>query len=323
MKKFFVIFTTILTSIFISVAHATILRGNEGPHGGDDVGLDFRITAQSALDDIKRNRPEIKNLFSVDDAQKTLDKSNIITVDTPLKVNLNGKTQDSVATNDISSNTILINRARWNTVTDPRVRVGIALHEVLGLMELEQTGFYPISSRYIAKFGITAAALNPTADQDNTYMNCLDMNSALYLLKVTPDNHLTTEVRGLSPTILKMIQELAQKEKVPNPEEVVGFSATIATQYYMGSSDPTPNCFFQQFNRFLLDCDGDINSLYYPNLPQQMRFEYADGKSIEVPTQLSYLHHMQAHPPSDSRLLISFGLSHSQLNLVFVSNTCH
>ncbi|MGZ6290432.1 MAG: hypothetical protein ACXWQO_19745, partial [Bdellovibrionota bacterium] len=76
-----------------------------------------------------------------------LDKTQIMVVDEELTA-IKGKIkQKSAAVNFVSPNRILINRKAWNAINDAKVRQSLALHEVLSLAGIEETGVYNVVSR--------------------------------------------------------------------------------------------------------------------------------------------------------------------------------
>lgn len=127
--------------------------GTDQGNGGDDVGLSFRASYMDALSFIQKKEP---GLYSDIVKSKALDKAKaakVIVVDDALSVSVRDLIQNSVATNNPDTMTILINRLRWNNISDSTLKSGIALHEILSLVGLEQTGLYPISAWYISLKG--------------------------------------------------------------------------------------------------------------------------------------------------------------------------
>lgn len=56
--------------------------------------------------------------------------------------------------NDRLTGWVLINRSRWQALTDVRTKKATMLHEGLSLVGLEETASYPISSRYLEQAGL-------------------------------------------------------------------------------------------------------------------------------------------------------------------------
>lgn len=138
--------------------------GTDQGNGGDDVGLSFRASYMEALSFIRDKEPR---LYSDIVRSKALDKvqaAKVIVVDDALNVSVRDLIQNSVATNNPNTTTILVNRVRWNNILDATLKSGIALHEILSLVGLEQTGFYPISSRYVSLKGQLPEKLSQAVD---------------------------------------------------------------------------------------------------------------------------------------------------------------
>ena len=130
--------------------------GTNSGGGGDEVGLDFQRTLQSALEGLRNHSSKTFSSLEKQGIAAVVDQAKIIVLDEDLEASIKGYTQNSVAVNLPEMKTILVNRQRWNNVLDSKIKEGIALHEVLSLMKLESTGNYAISSKYVtAKGGTT------------------------------------------------------------------------------------------------------------------------------------------------------------------------
>lgn len=149
------LFSLIVLSIFsLSVSAGGVsFRG-----GGDDIALEFTNALNEAIRQIQQKHPEIAEQLQGLDLESLSKKATIFIEDKKLFVTIGegDKTseQESVAVNEPLSNSIWINRKRWNKVKQPRIRESIALHEVLSLAGLEGTGRYPVSAMYLAKYRI-------------------------------------------------------------------------------------------------------------------------------------------------------------------------
>lgn len=195
MKQFVFVFSLIFFLGFTSSAR--ILSGNEGAHGGDGVAIEFESALLRALDNSEK-----MNLFlgSAPEKIKTaLRSTQIIVVDIPLVIRVNGVAQESVAINYRSTKTIQINRSKWNDIIDPHIHEGIALHEVLSLLELEGTGLYTYSSQYVALFNLSSGSISQVQKR-GVAVYCGDADDFINIL--CPSGHLfcllKTHREGLS-----------------------------------------------------------------------------------------------------------------------------
>ncbi|WP_413577799.1 hypothetical protein ACLVWU_04980 [Bdellovibrio sp. HCB290] len=148
-------------SLFVGISAfaqpGKVIRGNEGAYGGDEVGLEFKTLAKMGFDEIKREHDELAKLFSVTEALKMVDVAQVLAVDDNLQLEVNGVLQQVVMVNYPKEKKILINRMRWKAIGSKKIKQALAIHEILGLMRIEKTGLYPISSRF---FGVDPELLN-------------------------------------------------------------------------------------------------------------------------------------------------------------------
>ena len=140
-----------LLSLSMTNSYAAVGSGVKG--GGDEVGLEFQASFNTALENLKTNNSPAYNVIYHSDIKDIFKKAKIITVDDALDVTVKDLIQTSVAINIPSTNTVMINRSRWNNITDFYLKEAIALHEILSLVKLEQTGSYPYSAQYLAMMG--------------------------------------------------------------------------------------------------------------------------------------------------------------------------
>lgn len=172
---------TAFTAVFPNLA-VTRAGGGSDVGGGDDIGLEFMGSFINALKMIRLKNPDLaRRVVNVNPLTDLVDTS-ILVVERPLYVTNNGVQQDSVATNDRLTGLIQINGPRWRAIVNPRIKEGIALHEVLSLKDIEHTGYYPISGQYVAYFGLQTdtliggslryeSPLTPDADQQKLICN--------------------------------------------------------------------------------------------------------------------------------------------------------
>jgi hypothetical protein len=148
----------ILTSVSLLLC-LSCAQANEKGNGGNAVALEFLQSLSNALSEIQSSDPQLAgkiNETALLDAGKD---ANIVVVDTPLVVSIRGLNQPCVATNDPQSSLIQINQSQWNAIGDSHIKEGIALHEVLSLEGLEDTGNYPLSSQYVSQFGLDSSVI--------------------------------------------------------------------------------------------------------------------------------------------------------------------
>lgn len=166
--------TIFLTTVSPILSNAQVARGGSDVGGGDEIGLEFQGLFIRALRNIRANNVSLANQVTALNPLTDLVNATIVVVDEPLFVTINGITQASVATNQRSTGTIRIHRQRWQSITNVRIKEGIALHEVLSLKGIESTGNYPVSSQYVSYYAFTTDSLvsgrltytSPSADQD-------------------------------------------------------------------------------------------------------------------------------------------------------------
>jgi hypothetical protein len=140
---------------FQSVDQSLFLKfgGNSGG-GGDDVGLEFQASLNTALKTLSKNDPQTYQMLLNEGLASAMSLAKYIVVDDTLLVDVKDLVQNSVAVNVPDQLTILINRSRWKALRgQPILMSGIALHEMNSLLKIESTGMYAISSRYVQSQG--------------------------------------------------------------------------------------------------------------------------------------------------------------------------
>lgn len=152
----------LLLVFLVLPAHAAPPQdGNEGGHGGDEVALEFLDAFDRARIYVQRDPSLAFASLRGFDFESTLASPRILTVDEPLFVEWGNQRQESAAVNYPRSKIIKVNRSRWRAIASPALKAALALHEVLGLVGLEETGNYPYSGLYLARVG---GAQNPDPD---------------------------------------------------------------------------------------------------------------------------------------------------------------
>lgn len=137
----------------------TLQTGGNTGGGGDEVGLDFQRALQNSLENMRTKMPELYQSLEKHQLDDVATSAKIIVVDEALNVEVKDLLQTSVAVNLPESSTILVNRSRWNALTDNKLKESIALHEILSLKKVESTGSYPVSSKYISREGTSSKKL--------------------------------------------------------------------------------------------------------------------------------------------------------------------
>lgn len=147
MNKLFLIVSICFYSA-ISFAGGKVI-GN----GGDSRALDFYNFALESINKVKSNPlayPEVKDI----DLQAILEKAEILTSEVPLYSVKGEVRQFSTAINYKNPDTIVIYGPRWSDLRNKPVKLALALHEVLSLAGVEETGVYTVSQKYLAANGI-------------------------------------------------------------------------------------------------------------------------------------------------------------------------
>jgi hypothetical protein len=144
MKQFF---TYLILFFGLILTEKFAFAGRETGNGGDPVAIDFLNRAYEAIYKVNNASEKFPEVSSLDLAT-LLDKTKIYVVDEDLIVNKDNVQQKSAAKNYFNPNRILINRASWNNISSPRLKESLALHELLSLKGVEETGVYSVVSRY-------------------------------------------------------------------------------------------------------------------------------------------------------------------------------
>lgn len=110
---------------------------------------EFKTAAYSALINTCFNFQKRSSIFCEKEIWD-LSSLKLIPTDKPLSINSGKAIQDCTAVNEPATRTIYIQRNRWRSIQDLHYKEGIALHEVLSIYGLEQTGDYSLSSKYIS-----------------------------------------------------------------------------------------------------------------------------------------------------------------------------
>lgn len=151
MNKFIVMISFCLFST-LSFAGGKVI-GN----GGDSRAMDFYNVALESIKKIKDNEakyPEVKNI----DLEAILEKTEILVSEVPV-YSLKGELrQFSTVINFKNPDTIVIYGPKWNDIKNKSVKYALALHEVLSLAGIEETGSYLVSNRFLASAGVICSS---------------------------------------------------------------------------------------------------------------------------------------------------------------------
>jgi len=126
--------------------------GTKDGGGGSDVGLDFKSAIDEAVQDLQRFFPSIYQDLLKQGLTKKIDNALLIVVDEALNVVVQELVQNSVAFFIPELQIILINGEKWKrlaSLPNKNLKKSTALHEILGLLGIEKTGKYPISSKFL------------------------------------------------------------------------------------------------------------------------------------------------------------------------------
>lgn len=111
------------------------LNGDVIGNGGDSVKIEFFTYVELIRTNIKNNSLSNINLL---DFEETIKNLNVVVTDDTLFEAGSGIVD---AINIPESQTIKINRNRWNTINHENFRKTLVLHEILGLMEIEDKNY--------------------------------------------------------------------------------------------------------------------------------------------------------------------------------------
>lgn len=134
--------------------------GDHAGNGGDEAGIEFEASFRNALFNIESKGIHGLQGLVKNDIEKKISNLKIVVVDQPLEIKVGNETQECVAVNFPQNQLIKLNRERWNSIADSHVKEGLALHEILSLINLEHTGYYHYSAIYLAEFGLNASLAN-------------------------------------------------------------------------------------------------------------------------------------------------------------------
>jgi hypothetical protein len=181
MTKFFYTLLFVLLSAqgaFAASADSGWTVGN----GGNPIALDFLQNARAAVAATQKDPVDYPQLQNVN-LDSLLENADILVSATPIYVKKNGIEQRVAAENFPDSDSIWIDQDFWTELNDTAIKQALALHEVLGLAGLEETGQYPISQKYLSSLGVncTRDLCVPQELAGNPVL-CSSASSASYLV---------------------------------------------------------------------------------------------------------------------------------------------
>lgn len=130
----------------ILISFRTYAGGGTVGNGGDSYVMDFIATGERVAKWLEAERINELSGLNAESFAKTLKMAKISSVEAPLI--LDGIEKDAI--NIPSTREIALNRSRWKSINNDFRKVGLVIHEVLGLMKINDEGYkisIPISSR--------------------------------------------------------------------------------------------------------------------------------------------------------------------------------
>ncbi|MGZ3710334.1 MAG: hypothetical protein ACXVBE_01195 [Bdellovibrionota bacterium] len=147
----------IILALLLSPSSFALASKDRG--GGDEIGLEFVSSLKAALQEIQEKSPSLYKKLEPLDLAAAAESAKVIVTDENLVAESEKVEQSSVAINEPAKNLIVINRARWKLLMSENLKRAIALHEVLSLKHLENTGVYPLSAEYLTLSGVELRGL--------------------------------------------------------------------------------------------------------------------------------------------------------------------
>ena len=140
----------------LTLAQTAFAGGKVIGNGGDPRALEFINSAKIAIEDLKKNEalyPEVKSK----DLDAILTGTEVLVSQAPVFSLKGDVRQFSTAINYHDPDTIVVYGPMWSSIKNIQIRKALALHEILSLAGLEETGNYSISKRYLSQLGINCS----------------------------------------------------------------------------------------------------------------------------------------------------------------------
>jgi hypothetical protein len=145
-----------MIALSVGLAFSAFAHAGREFKGGDPVAIEFQSSAAVAIQEVEsdiQDFPQIRDKSP----ETILAHAKILVSDTPLYIESNGVRQESAAINAHSPDRIILNRSSWNSIESQEVKNALALHEVLSLAGIEDTGSYPVSANYLSFRGLSCS----------------------------------------------------------------------------------------------------------------------------------------------------------------------
>lgn len=210
--------------LMTNAAFAAIpMEGSGVRGGGDELGLQFSVAAQAAILEAGRLDAGLAAVLQSADAGKIAATMEVIATDAPLVEFSKGSYQEFVAINEPARGRVYVNRDRWAALGEIGRR-GIALHEVLSLARLEETGRYDHSARYLALLGADTAVLSVPAAAERLVLGCAKEGLGVFGVRWGADRVLRLEVKAQTAEGLAQIRAFAQRTGIRGWDRVEALS---------------------------------------------------------------------------------------------------
>lgn len=259
----------LLAGLFYSLA-SFAGGGSDIGNGGNDIAFEFYKSAKTAIQSALNSNefPEIKDANLL----KILDSAKINVTTQPLTLGTDHL--ELVAVNSkVPNNSITINSRKWRQIDSETRRQALAFHEILGLADLEYTGYYNLSQRF---YLMNTPALNNLKNNQLARLTLNQIPVALYPYKprvtaVIFTDYESSANHALVSTLKTLIEEYTNKgvEFIvrnfpissihPNSQEaaIAGICAARQNQ-------------FQSMHWLLLENGDRLNSKIYKTLAKKI-----------------------------------------------------
>lgn len=177
----------------------------------ENIETQFRSSFVRAYEFSRVHAPDLFSLLEEHRLLGVMMAANIEVTDEKVLIQVNGVEQESVAANNPGRGSIRINRQRWNAIGDDHLFEALSIHEVAGLKGLESQSSYPISSSYLALFGLQpqipglpgSGGVPPFKknDPDYLWLEAIQKNDLRTLRQFIADGYDVNKVVGGAPAL--------------------------------------------------------------------------------------------------------------------------
>ena len=129
--------------------------------GGDPLALEFKKSAAIGIDEAINRTSILPSLKGIN-LNQILDKTDVLVSEDPLYAIKGNVRQMSTAINTHQTSApdvLILNRGQWKAIQSEDVKTALALHEVLSLAGIENTGNYRFSQKILKSHGVKNAGL--------------------------------------------------------------------------------------------------------------------------------------------------------------------